>query len=83
MCFEPAMGVTQLVTRQARPAVETQQHLIAFAKAVDHEVMAVDLHVVLLVGGNFTPHAYIPCVVSAWRVAAVYQVNTTEDAVRP
>jgi hypothetical protein len=41
------------------------------------------LHVVLLVGGNFTPHAYIPCVVSAWRVAAACQANTTEDAARP
>jgi len=77
------MGVAQIVTRQARATVETQEHLIAVAEAVDHEVVAVDSHVVLLVGGNFTPHAYIPCVVSAWLAAAVDQANTTEVAVCP
>jgi len=33
--------------------------------------VAIDLHVVLLVGGNFTPHAYIPCCVSALGIVAV------------
>lgn len=60
LVLEPGMGVAQVVARQPRPAIEAQQHLVTFAKAVHHDVVAIDLYIEPLVRLHLTPHRYSP-----------------------
>ncbi|MNF97068.1 hypothetical protein D3C84_798840 [compost metagenome] len=58
--LEPAMAVTQIIARQSRAAIEAQQHFVAVAKAIGHQTMTIDFHVVPLVWLDLTPHHCSP-----------------------
>src|SRR5262245_6322884 len=57
---QAGMGLAQIVARQAWPAVEAENRLVALAEAVSDDLEPVDLDFAPLVRRQLTPHAHSP-----------------------
>ena len=57
--LQAGVGFAQIIAGQPRPAVESENGLLAVAKLIGHDVISLHRNVMVLIGRYFAPHGVL------------------------